>query len=284
MKHVFCSRFIGCVSPLFFFCLSLLLTTQCYAVEYEFRFQQWQDSEFSTSPVEDDDSTIDRREFFLAASERWQEFGLEASYAHRPFLIRSGEPAHNGYFHQFDVALDTRFNNATLEAALGLHGTSNMFKEFDFHREAFVVSFGVRQGFPEYYVEGIGLQGDYRFGPFTLYPRLRIEYPLSAQLELIVDAPVELILRSTSGWRIGIERFGEKWATLDAEREIKSALYLSEWRAGAWITMPPVLTSIDFELSAGVSFDSEVRYLDLVEGTLKESVDPALYVGLAARF
>lgn len=134
-----------------------------------------------------------------------------------------------GYLHQFDWRQQAQWQQFRGELTLGVHGTSNMFKHSDFHRDAIVATGAVGHAFGGGDTR-FGLAGDYRFGAFTLYPQLRTAIPLgraSVQLNL----PVAIVLESADrNWQLGLERHGEKWGTLDSDREITDKLYLQEWR------------------------------------------------------
>lgn len=254
------------------------------ASEFIIRYHQWEQSELSDIP-NDENNELTRNEWYLAA--RWGEPEMRStlSYAHQPLRIRSGEPAHNGYFHQFDFAQKLRFANTLLDAKAGVHGSSNMFKHGDLDQEAVVLTFSALQKLPKLGIDGLGINGDYRFGTFLLYPRLTVTFPILLQTELLLDLPVALLLRDTKGrWQFGLERYGEKWATLDADREVNSKFYLNEWRVAAYWRFVGLLQFATPEIGAGISFDTEVRYLDLAEGTRTESLDPSFFVSVGAKF
>ena len=193
--------------------------------------------------------------------------------------MRTGSPAHNGYFHQLDVRAERTLFDTSLVVTVGIHGSSNMFKHGDFHGDAAVATFAALHLRPERDT-GIGLFGDYRFGRFHLYPRLKFTLDAGQSSELELDLPVAVRWRGAQDrWHAGIERYGEKWGALDASRNVESAFYLSEWRLGVtrrWQSGG----GPDWALTAGVSFDTGVRYRDLVAGARDTDLDPAVYLML----
>lgn len=261
--------------------LLLLLPAMVFANPWSLEIRQWHPTRFENSEQKDL-AAIKRGQFSI--SYRWsREQGVaRLSYVHQPVLIRNGDPAHNGYFHQLDLSLRIGRGPTRVEFTTGIHASSNMFKQVDFHREALVTKFNVMHTLSNDTTR-IGINGDYRFGHFRLYPRLSISKTLSKDSELTIDLPVALLWRKHN-WQIGIKRHGEKWAALDSESKSESAFYLNEWRFGARWQVPVPKDKVTFELGAGVSFDSGTRYLDLVRGWQEEDLRAAVFVALAMKF
>ncbi len=278
-------RFTDPISKYFWSAISIALlllpTATVFASPWSLEIQQWRATRFENSRQKDL-AAIKRSQFGI--SYRWsrEQAVARLSYVHQPVLIRNGDPAHNGYFHQLDLSLHIGRGPTRVEVTTGIHGSSNMFKQFDFHDEAFVSKFSVMHKVSNDTTR-IGINGDYRFGHFRLYPRLSFSKVWSEDSELTIDLPVALLWRKHD-WQIGIKRHGEKWAALDSESKSESAFYLNEWRLGVRWQVPASKDNVTFELGAGVSFDSGVRYLDLVRGWQEEDLEAALFVLLGMKF
>lgn len=197
------------------------------------------------------------------------------SYEHQPLLIRTGEPATNGYLHQVDVRHAGRLGATQYDVALGVHGSSNIFTHAEFREEALVGGFGLLHPIPGPF-EAAGLAGDYRFGEFLVYPRLTATIP-AGETEVAVELPVKIAWRDPGRrWGLELERYGERWATLDTTETVEGKLYLSEWRLSARYRLRQSGdTSVD--VGAGLSFDTEARYRDLERGRVEGALDPALF-------
>lgn len=197
------------------------------------------------------------------------------SYEHQPVLIRSGNPATNGYLHQLDVEHGGQLGPARYGLALGVHGSSNIFTHTEFREETLVGRFKVLYPVPGAF-DAVGLAGDYRFGEFLVYPRLTATIPAGGT-ELAFDLPVSLAWRDPADrWSIALERYGERWATLDTTETVEGKLYLSEWRlSGRYRVWSSGDTGVD--MGAGLSLDTEARYLDLERGRVKGELDTALF-------
>lgn len=225
-----------------------------------------------------DKAQPERRAYEVGYRYRDSERLRDYQYIHQPLLIRTGEPGHNGYFHQFDARRGYALGDLWLEGQVGVHGSSNLFKYQRFHREAYVATFRVDWA-PGIEPFSLGLNGDYRFGGFTVYPRVRLTGELAGAGELVLDLPVGLHWRDASGrWRVGFERYGEKWGTLDSERQVKTATYLQEWRFEAGWQMP-VQGRLSAQVHIGASIDSRFRQYDLAQGWQTLRLGDTTYLG-----
>ena len=257
--------------------LLLFSTGAVFAKPWSVEVQQWQATQFENSR-----QAIKRRQSTISYhwSQEQTEIGL--SYSYQPVLIRNDNPAHNGHFNQFDLSFRLHHGLTRVEFTSGIHGSSNMFQNFEFHKEALVSKFSVIHPVSNDAAH-IGINGDYRFGHFRVYPRISISKILSKGSELTIDLPVALLWKKHH-WQIGIRRYGEKWAALDSERKNESAFYLNEWRlSGRW-QRPVSRDKVTFELGAGVSFSSRVRYLDLFRGWQEKDLESALFILLGMKF
>lgn len=226
---------------------------------------------------------IGRRMFEAAYSQRGPGNRSYGRYVHQTLLIRGGDPAGNGYLHQIDVGYLWQSGDLTLDVAAGVHATSNMFKHGRWHRNAAAAVFAVHH---ELANEGIavGVGGDYRFGRYLIYPRLHLPISLGDG-SLTVDLPVSAIWESDdSRWRLAAERYGDKWATLDAPRQRHSKLYLSEWRLGGTLGLPAGRLGVRLEIGAGVSINSRVDYLDRSAGRRSVALEDRLFGQVAVRW
>ncbi len=259
----------------------LFSTTDVLAATWSLDIGQWQATEPDPA-FEENPAKVKRRHVAIAYQWTQENLNSRLSYEFQPVLIRTGDPAFNGYFHQLDLIFEYRHGPTKFELTTGVHGSSNMFKYFDFHSDSLVVTFSimhlVRDGGTQ-----LGINGDHRFGNFHLYPRVSFSKQLSAEGQLIVDFPIALLWR-TNHWEIGISRFGEKWAAMDSERDVESAFYLNEWRVGAKRQMPVFNDKAVFDLGIGISADITVRYLDLGRGWLEMDLAPAVFVTAGLKF
>ncbi|WP_111641433.1 hypothetical protein [Marinimicrobium alkaliphilum] len=220
----------------------------------------------------------ERRAYKLGYQYRNNEHLRDYQYIHQPLLIRTGDPGHNGYFHQFDARHGYALDNLWIEAQLGVHGSSNIFKYQRFHRQALVTTFHAHWT-PDAGPSAVGINGDYRFGGFKVYPHLRLERELPGATELVLELPIGVHWRAANQrWQLGFERYGEKWGALDSERELKTATYLREWRLQA-LWRAPLQGRLSAQVHMGVSFDSRFRQYDLAEGWQTLNLDDASYLG-----
>ncbi|MBW7470832.1 hypothetical protein [Marinobacter sp. F4218] len=203
------------------------------------------------------------------------DIGLD--YDYQILGIDTGEPAHNGHLHRLMVGGQWQHRLYRVEARAGLAGTSNMFKYQSFHDDVVngrVALFrAVRKDSPL----SLGVGGDHRFGSFGWLPRVRWTHSGESG-HWLADLPVLLRWQSPGNrWALHLARDGDRWATLDAAREVEGALYLREWRAelsyrisSGGAIWPGVV------LGLGVSVDTRVRYRDLQAGTRDVRLGDAL--------
>lgn len=210
-------------------------------------------------------------------------------YEHQAIDLEAGSPATNGFMHQLDLTHGMQVGKTHVDLALGLHGSSNLFNGADFvtgganlRGDAVVGRFRVTRPL-EGWLDALGVSGDYRFGRFLVYPRLVKSFPMG-ESELVLDLPVSIAWRDAGGrWRLGLDRYGEHWATLDDGTEtVEGKLYLDEWRlSGRYRIWDWGETRLD--LGAGFSFDTEAQYLDLERGRVEGELDPALFAFVEIR-
>lgn len=243
------------------------------AGEWTLRLQNWQSAplELPGAPAKN----TERRLLHAAWQSEHAGGRTGVSYEHQPVLIRTGDPATNGYLHQVDVRHATQLGDARLDVSLGVHGSSNIFTHQEFRSDVLVGRFRARYPIPGPF-DAVGLAGDYRFGEFLVYPRLTATATLSGT-ELLFDLPVKLAWREPGErWSLALERYGERWATLDTTETVEGKLTLSEWRlTGRYRLWRP--GEAEVHAGVGLSFDTEARYLDLKRGRVEGDLDPALF-------
>jgi hypothetical protein len=215
----------------------------------------------------------------------WQKQGAAITfgvdYDYQPLRIRTGDPAHNGHLHRLTFGGEWQHQLYRLEARAGIAGTSNMFKYQDFHSDMVNGRIALFRALDESSAVSLGIGGDHRFGSFRWLPRVRWKQS-NERGHWLVDLPVLMQWQSPGRlWEFRLERNGDRWATLDKDREVESALYLREWRTelsyrvydgkGSW---PAVVLGI------GASIDTRVRYQDLNTGTVDLSLGEALLASL----
>lgn len=253
----------------------LLTCTALSAVagEWSLHLKAWQSQDFELpgAPARE----TERRAFGVAWHTGSNRNRTGVSYEHQPLLIRTGDPATNGYLHQVDLEHEGKAGATRYNLALGVHGSSNIFTHGEVREEALVGRFKVLYPVPGAF-DAVGLAGDYRFGEFLVYPRLTATIPAD-DTEVIVDLPVRLAWRDAGQrWSVALERYGERWATLDTTETVEGKLYLSEWQlTGRYRLWRSGDTRLD--IGAGVSFDTEARYLDLERGRVEGGLDSALF-------
>ena len=181
-------------------------------------------------------------------------------YDYQPLRIRSGDPAHNGHLHRLSVGVDGSLRQWRLKARLGLHGTSNIFKYQEPHRDAVVGKVVLWRELEDAPLEAIGLGGDHRFGHFQWLPRLRWEQSIGGH-RLRLDLPLGCYwVGPRQRWRFRAERLGDKWGALNAGRDFRSAIYLEEWQLVASRRFRLLRSGWFLELGLGMSLDTRVRY------------------------
>lgn len=265
-----------------FLAASLLLASvgPAAASGWSLRVQHWQSEPFELAGADGRDTERHSLRADWHAKHAHGRTGVV--YEYQPLLIRTGTPATNGHLHRLDLTHTTRLGETRMDAALGLHGSSNIFDDGRFllgggelRSEVLVGRFRVMRPIPGP-IDAVGLAGDYRFGEFLLYPRIAATTTLGKG-ELFLELPVSIGWRDAGGrWRVGLERYGERWATLDATETVEGKLYLDEWRLagryrlGRW-------RGARLDIGAGLSFDTEARYRDLERGRVKGELETALF-------
>lgn len=243
------------------------------AGEWSLHLRAWQSEDFALpgAPARE----TERRAFGAAWHTEGNRSRTGISYGHQPLLIRTGDPATNGYLHQVDFEHEGQAGATRYALALGVHGSSNIFTHTEFREEALVGRFKVLYPVPGAF-DAVGLAGDYRFGEFLVYPRVTATIPAGAT-ELAFDLPVRLAWRDPGNrWSVALERYGERWATLDTTETVEGKLYLSEWQlTGRYRYWHSGDTRLD--IGAGMSLDTEARYRDLERGRVEGELDPALF-------
>ena len=272
------------VTPILVVAITLLLllvpAAAVFASPWSIEIRKWQATQFE-DVGQTDSASIKRHQFGISYNWSRQRADIGLTYGYQPVLIRAGNPAHNGYFHQVDLRFRLDYGRTQVEFTTGIHGSSNMFRRFDFIDNALVSTFSVMHDVRDDSAR-VGINGDYRFGHFRLYPRVLISKVLTGGGELIIDLPVALRWQKNR-WQIDIKRYGEKWAALDAAKKTRSAFYMSEWRLGVRWQAPLSENKVTFELGAGISFNSWVRYLDLVRGWQEKDLEPAAFIVLGMK-
>lgn len=259
--------------------LAVLLAAPAQAGEWSLHLRHWHaaDVELPGEPADG----VERQALGLGWHDEHDRGRTGVSYLAQPLLIRAGNPGTNGYLHRVDFEHAGELGALQVDAALGVHGSSNIFTHAEFRSEALTGRLDLL-----YPVDGIpgavGLAGDYRFGGFHLYPRYAVTLPAGGT-EVVLDLPVGVHWRDAGGrWRVGVERYGDKWATLDTTETVEGKTYLSEWQLIARWRFGPFAGS-RVELGAGLSFDTEVEYLDLDRGPVEERIEPAPFAFLTIR-
>jgi hypothetical protein len=261
--------------------LAALLINSAAATEWQLKLTRWHNAELDEAPV--GEAAVHRRENFAAL--RWplhERQILSFQYSYQPVLIRTGEPATNGHMHLVNAGYAYDDGAMRAEVRTGLHVSSNMFKHNDYHGDAWVTTFAVARGLRHRWLDDVGIAGDYRFDGFRIYPTLSRQFDRDGDVGLLVRLPVELALQPGSErWRLRIYRYGEKWGTLDRDRETEARFYLSEWRLeGGW-QLPIGGDGLGIGIDAGLSFDTRARYRDLeLAGTVTRRLAPSPYAAV----
>lgn len=246
--------------------------------QWSLRLQQWQEADTALPGLAPD--AVERQALGLAWHGSHGNGHTGVAYLGQPVLIDIGNPATNGYLHQIDVEHQRTVGDTRLVVALGVHGSSNVFTHAEFRRDVLTGRFDVLHPITER--TDVGLAGDYRYGEFLIYPRLRITVSLGGN-ELLLDLPVGVHLGAPDGrWRLGVQRYGDKWATLDTTETVEGKFYLSEWQLTGQVRIGQ-FAGVDVQLGAGLSFDTEARYLDLERGRVKAELDPAAFAFIVFR-
>ena len=244
----------------------LALTSRAPAADtFYLQYRHWQPYDWPGATPAAREVTRSQRGVAWSRNIAGGAFGV--SYDYQPLRIRTGAPAHNGHLHRLAAGGAWQQGLYRVQARASLAGTSNMFKDQDFHRKVINGRIAAFRALGEGSELSLGLGGDHRFGSFQWLPRVRWQHTNALGLWL-VDLPVLAQWQSPGNrWTFTVSRVGDRWATLDKAREVESALYLREWRAevtyrlgrgdGSW---PEVV------LGLGASVDTRVRYRDLNTG------------------
>ncbi len=246
------------------------------------RASRWDATRFADAPPAGTRS-IERRQIEAAYGREWDRHGLQLHYLHDALLIRSGDPGSNGYLHRLDAGYGWEADRLAVDLKAGIHASSNMFKHGRWHPDAVTVSFAGWHELPDRPFSA-GVAGDYRFGRFLIYPRLRLPLELR-ESSLIVDLPVALTWATNDGrWRVELQRYGDKWATLDPDRRTHAKLYHREWRLTGTLSLPAGLRTSRVEFGAGISLGGRVDYLDRSAGQRSERLKNRLFGQVAVRW
>lgn len=225
------------------------------------------------------DSENSRKAYHLGYQKVFASRSLRIDYHHEPILIRVGAPSHNGYLHRLDTGLAGSLGPIDLSLTAGVHGSSNMFKHLEFHGSALVFAFRGRYALAD--DQAITLRGDHRFGGFHVYPGYykSIEFPGGAEIEL--ELPVKLQF-TRDNVQMKLERYGQKWATLDASRTVRAGLYADEWRVT--VTRQFTSSQVNWRVGMGISVDTRFEYKDLTAGKVAARPGSKGYLTLNAAF
>lgn len=276
-----CSKTIGHGTPWFLPLLFFLAAAQALprAVQASSDFyllhRQWQPYEWPKDVPSATEVSRSQRGLGWRRQVAAGELGVD--YGYQPLRIRTGDPAHNGHLHRLTFGGLWQHRLYRMEARAGVAGTSNMFKHQAFHSDVLNGRVAIFRAVSEGSPLSLGIGGDHRFGSFRWLPRVRWEYA-SDNGHWLMDLPVLLRWQSPAKrWKLQLERKGDRWATLDAAREVEGALYLREWRAELTYRIntgkrlwPEVVLGI------GASVDTRVRYRDLEAGTVDLRLGDAL--------
>ena len=246
---------------------------------YYLLYRQWQPYDWPENVPFANEVTRSQRGLGWQARGSASVFGID--YDYQPLRIRTGEPAHNGHLHRLTFGGEWRHQLYRLEARAGIAGTSNMFKYQDFHSDVLNGRVAVFRAVNSSSALSLGIGGDHRFGSFRWLPRARWEQS-NAHGHWLVDLPVLMQWQSPGQvWAFRVERNGDRWATLDKDREVESALYLREWRTQLTYRLhqggqswPTIVLGI------GASLATRVQYKDLNTGTEDLSLGDALLASL----
>jgi len=253
----------------------MLLSAPLPGAEFSLQWQQWAAADTDAG---DGDSDVPREYYGISYRHQMGPYQQHWLYSYEPIRLRAGEPASNSHLHRFRGETGARWGDWHLDLGVGVHGSSNRFKYQRFHEDMLVGEVAVIYGVSAPYLPAPGIAGDYRFGPFRWYPRLRWDGSVH-DWQWRLDLPVAITLSSPEKrWQFAFERIGDKWSVLDQDREIRSKVYRHEWQLlarhrvwqhreqGPWL-----------ELGAGGSFSTRLEYLDLESGRRNESLGNAVF-------
>lgn len=232
---------------------------------FEAVYRQWQPYDWPTQEAAAREVTRSQRGLRWQADRPQGHAGI--GYDYQPLRIRTGEPAHNGHLHRLTAGGQVKMGLYRLQARAGLAGTSNMFKDQDFHSKVVNGRVALFRSVSESSPLSLGVGGDHRFGSFGWLPRVRWEH-VGELGHWLLDLPVLAQWTSPGNrWTVHFARVGDRWATLDKAREVESALYLREWQAEVSYRLATGNTWPDVILGLGASIDTRVQYQDLDAGT-----------------
>lgn len=256
--------------------MSVLANYAC-AGEWQLSAHKWQNTE-----QHELDENVERHAYGGAYLWGEPDNKNKVTYEHQAILVRAGEPGSNGYFHRLDTTIGHTLGSLQLNVTLGVHASSNMFQKVEFHSEAWVGSYSVR--YPLGKIQ-VGINGDYRFdNRFRYYPIIASNWTLKSDVELVMDLPVRIAVQGVNhNWQLSVQRYGDKWAALHNETDIKSATYFGEWQLQGKVRVLQG-SAYSLYLLAGWSFDSEIRYLDLTQGQLSAALEKCVFAGIEASF
>lgn len=263
-----------------FVMLSLAPALEAAAGGWSVRIQHWQSEPLEVPGAIAEET--ERRSDRVAWHEDHAHGQTGIAYEYQPLVLETGAPLTNGFLHQIDLTHGMLVGETRVDLSLGLHGSSNVFEDGEFllgggnlRSDALVGRFRVMHPIAGWF-DAVGVAGDYRFGRFLVYPRLAKSVS-PGDTVLTADLPVTLGWRDAGGrWRVGLDRYGEHWATLDDSETLEGKLYLDEWRlTGRYRIWKRGQTHLN--IGAGVSFDTEVRFTDVERGRVQGEMDPALF-------
>ena len=253
------------------------------AGDFYLLYRHWQPYDWPEDVPSASEVTRSQRGLSWHSNEAKRDVGFE--YDYQILGVDTGEPAHNGHLHRLMIGGQWRHKLYRVQARAGVAGTSNMFKYQNFHSEVVNGRVALFRAVSEDSPLSLGVGGDHRFGSFRWLPRVRWAHNGESG-HWLADLPVLLRWQSPGNrWALRLARDGDRWATLDAAREVEGALYLREWRAeltyrlgsgnGFWPTVV---------LGLGASVDTRVRYRDLGAGTVDQRLGDALFGSIRLTF
>lgn len=266
-----------CLFPLVVFLVAALALPRTVQASSDFYllYRQWQPYDWPDDVRSATEVTRVQRGLGWRRQGAAGAFGFD--YDYQTLGIRTGEPAHNGHLHRLTFGGQWQHRLYRVEARAGIAGTSNMFKHQTFHSDVVNGRVAVFRAMHEGSLLSLGVGGDHRFGSFRWLPRVRWEHS-DDNGHWLMDLPVMLRWQSPGKrWELRLERKGDRWATLDPDREVEGALYLREWRTeltyriGSGRKLWPAVV-----LGIGASVDTRVRYRDLESGTVDLRLGDAL--------
>lgn len=249
----------------------MLADESFYLLYRHWQSYDWPDNTAPAEPVSREQRAAGWRRGFTSG-----DIGVD--YDYQPLRIRTGDPAHNGHLHRVTFGGQWRRHLYHFEARAGLAGTSNMFKDQNLHGDVVNGRLALFRALNDASPFHLGVGGDHRFGSFRWLPRVRWQQT-GPSGQWLVDLPVSVSWRSPSpAWTISLERNGDRWATLDQDARVESALYLQEWRAELTYRISAARHwRPNVTMGLGLSMDTRVRYQDLNVGTVHVNLAETLF-------